>query len=634
MRSSTAPALLAIAALALACSPANLHPDAAPDAGAEDIIPVDAGPDCEALCATFAARCGARIDQAACTTACMSASPANDAGTMDAAAPSPGVRTCLQTAGEACSAASRCLRPPPSLPFAEGTYGTTPRSLAGPFILPTTEGDWSLRDEWTGEDHYVFLVYAPGVIRFPNGTDLFVDLFAGSVADLVHASPPNVHYFFLWYRDEPAFDQFRANALAELDALPAAERAHWRPRVHFVTTRADLIDGPPGDLVRTRLRSTLMVKRYEPFQWAIDRTQHIREVGQLGTLTNGGLAADLTFLAHEPTYYNFEWEREQRLRAQPATVVPILEDARVVETAYAEVTLPNAATMASFDTLEVDLAMNCENHRDGDCGAWDYLSDLRLCEAPAPSGVSDGGAADGTDANADAGPPPRCDTEIARWITSYWREGRWVTDISQMLPLLRAGGRQRFRWYASRQWDPRPANYVVSLSLRFSNRGRGMRPVEVRPLWNGGPLDAEYNGSHSIVRFTVPAGVRRVELYALITGHGSETNQCAEFCNHTHHFFVNGAEHTLAFPEARSNFGCAERVNAGVVPNQHGTWYFGRGGWCPGADVRPFIADLTANLRAETENELSYQALIGTTAPIAGRSYGNIAMSSYLVFWQ
>jgi hypothetical protein len=241
----------------------------------------------------------------------------------------------------------------------------------------------------------------------------------------------------------------------------------------------------------------------------------------------------------------------------------------------------------------------------------------------------------GGDASADAAPPsPRCDTEIARWITSYWREGRWVTDISSMLPLLRDGGRQRFRWYASRQWDPRPANYIVSLSLRFSNRGRGMRPVEVRPLYQGGALNASYNDRYSPVRFTVPAGVRRVEVYALITGHGSETNQCAEFCNHTHHFAVNGTDHALAFPEARSSDGCAERVDAGVVPNQHGTWYVGRGGWCPGLDVRPFIADVTPDLRAGAENELTYRVLIGSTPPAAGRSYGNVNMTSYLVFWR
>jgi hypothetical protein len=591
-----------------ACSSSNNRSDAAADGDASwsDIVSPDGGADCAAQCTALAAQCGARIDESACRAACTSA---------------PETAACLQRAGEHCSAAGRCLRPAPSTPFASGPYGTMPRDLAGPFTLPTTEGEWSFQDEWTGEDHYVFLVYAPRVITFPGG-DYSLDLFNGSVAELVNASPRNVHYFFLWYRDQPEFDTFRTNALSELDALPPADRDHWRARVHFVPTRADQLEGYPGNLVRDRLRSTLMVKRYDPFQWAIDRTQRVREVGQLGVLSSGGLTADLLFLANEPTYYNFEWEREQRLRAQPATVVQVLDRETMVEETFPEVTLPDAATMATFDTLEVDLTMHCENHRDGDCGAWDYLSHLHLCEEPAP-GDGDGGTS-----------APRCDTELARWITTYWREGRWVTDISGMLPHLREGGRKRLRFYASRQWDPRPANYIVSLSLRFSNRGRGMRPVEVRPLYTGGPLDANYNASHAPMRFTVPAGTRRVELYTLVTGHGADTNNCAEFCNHTHHFTVNGATHSITFPEARSQDGCATRVNEGVVPNQHGTWYFGRGGWCPGLDVRPFVFDVTADLRPGAENDLSYRALIGTAAPAAGRSYGNIVLSSYLVFWQ
>lgn len=536
-----------------------------------------------------------------------------------------------------CDLDARCSRPSPVIPFSSGPYGVRPREIAGPFTVPTTDGDWSFRDEWTGEDHYLFLVYAPRAITFPDGTDYFRDLFSGSVADLLNASPRNVHYFFLWYRNQKDFEAFRIRAQAEIDALPPADRDHWRQRVHFVTTRADLLEGWPGDLVRTRLRANVMYKRYEPFQWAIDRTQHVREVGQLGQLTRGGLAPDLTYLVHEAIYYNFEWDREQRLRERPATVIPLLENATVEETAFAEVVLPDAATMATFDTLEVDLTMNCVNHRDGDCGAWDYLSDLRLCETSIPSGDADGGLPTdaATDAASDATTPaPRCETEIARWITPYWREGRWITDISPMLALLRNGGRQRFRWYATRQWDPRPANYVVSLSLRFSNRGRGMRPVEARPLWNGGAFDAEYNNRHPPVQFTVPAGTRRVEIYALVTGHGDATNQCAEFCNHTHHFTVNGVTHTLAFPEARSIDGCARRVDRGVVPNQHGTWYFGRGGWCPGWDVQPYVVDVTPDLRPGQPNEIAYRALVGTMPPAPGRSYGNIQLTSYLVFWQ
>lgn len=513
--------------------------------------------------------------------------------------------------------------------FLAAPYGTNARDTVGPFVLPTSDGDFDFRASFTGEDHYVFLTHAPGTVVFSGGVDYFARLFDGSVLDMLDRSPQNVHYFFLWYRDLRSFQAFETRVRQDLDGLPEAQRAHWLPRIHFVTPQANLIEGWVGDLVRARLRSTAMNRRYEMFQFAIDRTQHVREVGQLGRLGAGGVIPDLTFLADEPKYYEFEYQRAQRMNAERATtVIPLLERVTVTDETFPTVTLPDATAMAGFDTMEVDLTMDCVGHRDGECGAWDYISDLRVCE---PVTAGDAGVVDVGDATA---PHPTCNTEIARWITSYWREGHWVTDISQMLPILRAGGAQQFRWYASRQFDPRPANYVVSLSLRLSNRARGMRPIEARPLFGGGALNSTYNPTHMPVNFTVPEGTRRTEVWALITGHGSETQQCAEFCNHTHHFAVNGTDHALTFPEAQSRDGCRDRVDQGVVPNQHGTWYFGRGGWCPGWEVRPFVADVTADLSASGMNELRYRALIGTQEPAAGRGYGNVDMSAYLVFWR
>jgi hypothetical protein len=584
---------------------------------------------------------------------------------------------------DGCSAES-CT--PPSR-LAPGPYGTNPRELAGPFVLPTTNGEFNFETEFNGTDHYVFLVYTPGTFRFQNGADLSQGLFDGPLDALLERSPRNVHYFFLWQRNEQGFNDFRATAESTLAGMPEADRAHWQPRVHFVTQQSSALRGWVGDLVRARTRSAAMSKRYDAYQWAIDRTQHVREVGQLGRLTNGGLEADLTYLANEPIYYEFEAARETRLRAEQATVVSLINN-QVIDTwegarnwrdavVYMDGELPSAQAMAQFDTLEVDLAMTCRNNRDGDCGAWDYIADLRLCEEVPPPGDAgtDGGAVDVADAGqiadvvasdatetdvaqsdasdasnrgdvVDSGPVeeqfrprrPGCNREVARWITSYWREGRWVTDISQMLPLLQRGGRHTFRWESKQQFDPRDVPYVLTMSLRFSNRGRGMRPVEVRNLWaqgEGHPLNAMWDANHAPQRFSVPAGTRKVELYSVITGHGANQNQCAEFCNHQHHYSLNGgAPAVVQFTEAQTVDGCANRVNEGVVPNQHGTWYFGRGGWCPGSEVRPHVIDLTPQLRMGQENVLTYTARVNNNPLVAGRDYGNVDLATYLVFWR
>jgi hypothetical protein len=490
--------------------------------------------------------------------------------------------------------------------FAEGPYGTHPRDVAGPFVAPTTDGDWSFQEHFTGEDHYVFVaylstsVYSKGLLKGP------------ALTKLLAASPKNVHYFFLYRDDKPTFDAWVKAATPLLDA-------YWKDRVHFVTQQADALPGWLGDVFRERTAAKLTYERNDRLHFAVDRTQHVREVGMLGRLSSSGTTSDLSFLASEPIYYEFEYAREQKLAASKADVVKVFTDSTVVETIDTDVTLPDAAKMSTYDTLEVDLSTNCEHHRDGECGAWDYISDLRLCSEGPPD---------------DAGAPTLdCGIELARWITSYWREGRWVTDISGMLPFLADGGKKKLRWYASKQWDPRPANYVASLSLRFSNTGKGMKPVSAKKLFEGNTLNDSYDSKYPPLSLDIPTGTKKAELYALITGHGAETDQCAEFCNHTHHFKLNGgAEHVLDFPMAQSADGCRKRVNEGVVPNQFGTWYFGRGGWCPGFDVAPFRADLTPDVKST--NTLTYEAFIGTKKPVAGSGYGNIHMTTYLVLWR
>jgi len=34
-----------------------------------------------------------------------------------------------------------------------------------------------------------------------------------------------------------------------------------------------------------------------------------------------------------------------------------------------------------------------------------------------------------------------------------------------------------------------------------------------------------------------------------------------------------------------TEWGCADKVREGVTPNEHGTWQFGRMGWCDGQEV-------------------------------------------------
>ena len=51
-----------------------------------------------------------------------------------------------------------------------------------------------------------------------------------------------------------------------------------------------------------------------------------------------------------------------------------------------------------------------------------------------------------------------------------------LLDITPMLPRLK-GGKQKFRWSWAPSWNKQPT--ATWLSLRFSNRNKGMRPQAV-----------------------------------------------------------------------------------------------------------------------------------------------------------
>lgn len=485
--------------------------------------------------------------------------------------------------------------PPDGLPFAEGPYGVKPYATAGPFVVPTLAGDWDFEKEWSfGKDNYVFITHA-------KGNSYVNELLASSVKDMLKTSPANTHYFFLSV-DSKAKDhiaEIHAKVQDEMALMEDWEAIAWEPRLHFVPVPVQTLDNWLGEVG----------KSYSDYTYAIDRFQRFRETGLLKSI-GGSEKVEMRNLAYEVIHFNYEHQRDTKIaEAENVTVVPIFEEEFFGGNGYAEIELPDAETMAQFDTMEFDLTMGCKDNIDWNCGDWDYLAWLFVCDV------------DDTE---------KCGTEIGRWITAYKRGGRWVTDASSMLAVLKDGGKRRFRYDASSQ------GYVMSIYLRLSNQGKGERPVGYQFLWGGGGFGPGYNAGHPPINFEVPDGTSRVELFAYITGHGfgGDWANCAEFCNHTHHFRVNGGkEQAKKHPEAGTASGCTYQVKDGVLPNQFGTWPFGRGGWCPGFDVKPFVADFTSDI-IDGENTITYESLHkGVEFDPAGRG-ANIKMTSYLVFWE
>ena len=325
------------------------------------------------------------------------------------------------------------------------------------------------------------------------------------------------------------------------------------------------------------------------------------------------------------------------------------------------VELPSAEEIADYDGLTAYVYNACPDHKQGKdagCNEWDFIQNMHVCDRAQP--------ADGWDAHTSCDPGATlacscvvpggevvesehtcneegtaygecgcgCGTEFIRWVTSYGREGRWLTDLDGLLSLIRDGGERDFVF--------RGANgYTVDLELFFHDRGTETRPMGHQYLWGkpgGTSFNEEYNTKHPDVTFQMPEGATRVELVTVISGHGhSSTNEnCAEFCNHQHEFTLNGQVEMISHPVAGTPYGCRDQTIDGGVPNQFGTWPYGRAGWCAGMDVKPHTIDLTEHL-VEGDNTLSYRGLFQgqnyTPTPNGGGDYmPEIKMTSWLVF--
>jgi len=471
-----------------------------------------------------------------------------------------------------------------TVPAPDGPFGTGIRDFADDFTVSTLDGAFSLRASWTGRDAYLFLLHHAGSAYAEA-------IWASSPERLFAESPPNVHYFFLSTAQaaadrEAVLTDLRGRVEAGLDALDA--RDHWAGRVHFVTDALEALDGGLGDFVAA----------HGYLAFAIDRFGRWREVGMLQDITVNPPTAEMRFLAAEARGFEFEhrlaWELDA-IAAAGATEVVVFDGDRHDggwEEGYAtsvEIQLPPAAEMARFDSMAVFLYTACPDHlqgRDAGCNEWDYAHHLFLC---------------------DADDPARCDTELVRYVTPYGREGAWLTDVSGLLPLVAEGGRRTLRYEGANGYD-------MHLRILLWDAGKPFRPVEALPLWGNRsaiPWDGTYNDRFEPIAFQVddPAA-EKVSIYSVVTGHGfgAVLGNCAEFCNSEHEFAVNGTAFVEAHPEANSRVGCFDRIEEGVVPNQFGTWPFGRAGWCPGQDVKPWVQDVSSALVAG-ENTIAYRAL-------------------------
>ena len=499
----------------------------------------------------------------------------------------------------------------PERAFDAAASGERRRARAGDLSVELTDGTtWTLSEQWTGCETYVFV---PDTI--PVSALDATSVWESDLDLLLDWSPDDVHYFFVSAKRRSAdalasIDAMGARVAEELGRRPPDEAEHWRTHLHVVADRVTAMGNWVDDV---------MYDGVGQGGFGIDRLQRIRGLGSLAdvqlfsqALSNAGQwpwESNLAYAAYEARAYDVEAAREDRLDAEDATVVTFWEGELLSEFEEIDVALPAAEQMAGFDTLEIDVLSECPDRdlpEEGNCGAWDYIASLSVYDEEGAT------------------------VELGRFITTYHRESRWIVDATPLLVLLDAGGTRRFRWEFAPAWNPQPT--ITTLSLRLSNQGKPTRPAAATLLWAGGAFDDTYDDLHPPIDVDIPTDAERVELWAVVTGHGAQAQNCAEFCDHQHVFTVGGAEHLLDHPTVGDEEGCVAGIDAGMTPNQWGTWWFGRGGWCPGLQVDPWVADVTADVTPGEPATIEYRGLLDGAPP--GEPSGNIVKSSYLVAYR
>lgn len=186
--------------------------------------------------------------------------------------------------------------------------------------------------------------------------------------------------------------------------------------------------------------------------------------------------------------------------------------------------------------------------------------------------------------------------ELARFITPYRVGGQFEVDVTDLQRVLE--GERTLRVFIDTWVGPGHANgagWLVDASFDFVGGVPSPDPVAVIPLW--APQRVVYGDPARPVDVTatatLPDGLTGARLRALVTGHGQgNVDNCAEFCAKDHTFTVDAE--TITRELWRDD--CATTA----VPNQQGTWRYARAGWCPGAMVTPWSADVAGTAGART----------------------------------
>lgn len=220
------------------------------------------------------------------------------------------------------------------------------------------------------------------------------------------------------------------------------------------------------------------------------------------------------------------------------------------------------------------------------------------------------------------------DIEIARLITPYANgfSSTWTRlykmDVTDYWPVLQDSVEMRVFY------DGWSDGFTATLDFEMIKGTPPREAYKIQNLWNGGfPYGDPNNSIENYLvakNITIDPAAAGTRLRLLQTGHGFGGNQdCAEFCPKMNYIKLNGNQ-------VFSNLVWRDNCGENPLYPQPGTWLYDRANWCPGADVKPYVHELTPLVTAGQTYSIDMDMEPFTNIGNNNCSYG---VGSHLVYF-
>jgi hypothetical protein len=224
--------------------------------------------------------------------------------------------------------------------------------------------------------------------------------------------------------------------------------------------------------------------------------------------------------------------------------------------------------------------------------------------------------------------PGMADVEIVKFITAYGGFSEHEVEVTQLAPLLR--GECVIKGFVDTWSSP---GWKMDFSLRYESA-----PGTAPPDWALGLLYTESVRSDTPPEslrgaVEVPAGLSRIELQYLVSGHCTDGRDADEFVSKPNVIRIDGRE-LVRFKPWRDDCLQFRARNPYCRRWSDGNWSsdYSRSGWCPSDAVAPLVFDATREL-GSGEHEIAF-AIESIRPRGSDGQFGYWRVSARLVGWR